>query len=480
MRYRPALLLLLVLAPHFAYAVSDPYGEGIKELYTNKNPKRAIELFQEARQKDPKSWAAVFMIGYAYRSALSDNKSALPYFRESMKMENGGDPQPPTELANCLTDLGMFDEAIPVFERAKVAHAKKSGSAPDWLLERMAYAYFRKGDLNSALAVAPNGSGMKEWLSPKTITLRWRINLRDGLTKIGAAGDSVVRITIPLDRPYQTIESFKTDLEQNGVTVKRVSGVGNRFIEIKRTADAWPETMTVDLRVKQTIMSLSPSSIQAVTKQNDPNYEYANDNGNGYYGLDNEEFQSKLRTAVKNGRSTAEKTKLVLEYLRSHFKYDERIAGGNVVEMFNSGQGDCGYYSEIAIGMVRSQRVPVRFVYGLNAGFNPPLPHAILEIYDGKRWFPADPQSGDMYGIIPPTYIPMTAYSSSGGFRRGSDNVAHIDIMQFFWTGSGTETLSVKIVHEFPAIAKRAMDDKTPSVTVPTVQSKSGGPVKRK
>ncbi len=480
MRYRVVILLLLALAPGFTYAGEDPYGEGIKELYTNKNPKRAIELFQEARRKDPKAWATVFMIGYAYRSGLQDNKSALPYLRESLKMENGGDPQPPTELAYCLTDLGMFEEAIPMFERAKAAHAKKSGSAPAWLLEGQAYSFFKKGDVASAFATAPSGSAMKEWLSPKTITIRWRIKLRDGLTKVGAGGDSTVRITIPLDRPYQTIESLQTDLAQNGVSVKRVSGVGNRFIEITRTGGEWPETMTFNLRVKQNVTSLAPSTVQAVTKQNDPNYEYANDNGNGYYGLDNDEFQSELRGAVKKGRSTAERTRLVLDYLRAHFKYDERIAGGNVVEMWKSGQGDCGYYSEIAIGMVRSQRVPVRFVYGLNAGFNPPLPHAILEIYDGKRWFPADPQSADMYGVILPTYIPMTAYSSSGGFRRGSDNIAHIDIMQFFWTGSGSETLDVKIVHEFPAVAKRAMAENTPNVSVPTVQSKAGGPVKRK
>jgi len=485
--FLPFLLLLSSADYPQNAAYQEAYSKGIHELYEANHPEGALEFFQEAVQRDASQWAGHFMIGYVLRQYLKRPEEALPYFQKSLTLNTQEDPQPYAQMAVCMMDLGRIDESMEWNRKAQAAYKAQNKPIDDWLIENYAWAYFKKGDSTTAFRIAPMASWLKKWLAPKKIDVRWDIKFAEALAKWNMLDKTRVRITLPLDRPYQTMDSFRFGASykqgQRQVTTSRVTAAagGNRFLEIRRRpSDEWPETIRLTITISQNMNSLVPTRPAGLQEAapGSPEYPYATEDRGGWYGINNPEFQEIVRNAASGGRTTGEKAELALGFLRRHFKYDTRIAFDNVFEMYKSGQGDCGYFTEITISFLRIMKVPVRFVYGLNAGFNPPLPHAIVEIYDAsnRRWFPHDPQTAELYGIIDPTYIPFSSFSArSYAIETGSDGVPEIDTMQFFWTGSGNDSLAVQIQNQgLASVSERSTDAAGPPAFLHLPSSQGG------
>jgi len=465
MRRLRFLLLFMLFSP--LRADGDEYSLGITELYTNNKPDRALPLFQADFRKHPDKWAAVFMIGYVQYAYYHKPDVALPYFQKALALNKENDPQPATLLGDVMRDLSRFDKALAYYNQAGQAFRARNQPVSDNVKYGIAFTYFKMGDAERAYKEAPPGNWLKSYLSPRTIDINWKINVGEGLAKWRLSDEKTIRISLPLDRPFQKLVSFEAKLPE-GFTSKRADNKDNRFLEVSRGNQPWPTTLAVSFRVTQNFKKMipRPAHLQAVDETS-PLWGFASENQGGFNSLDNPDFTNLVQRITANGKSTGEKLDLAYRYLRSHFKYEKRIADKNVYEILQSGQGDCGYYSAVAVGLGRALHVPVRFVYGLNSGFDPPLPHAIIEIYDAesRQWFPHDPQSDELYGIIDPTYIPTTAFpANSDSIGRGADGIWQIDIMQFFWAGSGNDTLAVTIKSETPAVASRAADE-TPHET---------------
>ncbi|PKL33669.1 MAG: hypothetical protein CVV45_06615 [Spirochaetae bacterium HGW-Spirochaetae-10] len=426
-----------------AGSYDDLYNSGIHSLYTLNRAEEARSFFEEASRTDDSRWQAHFMIGFIDRAYLKTPGRAIPYLQRAEQLSADTDHLPSLELAVAFSELEDASSAIRWNLKAQRLMREGGKGIDPWIGELLAYNYFQLGDTNRALAASSTG-WVHEYLQPRTVRLEWNIRLGRALRDWRLDAETKIRLTLPLDRPYQKITAFRISPIQG----RQMNEMGNRLIEIERPQSGWPETMRLELTVQQNMKSMSPSSL-AIAAPGTDLFAYASDNQGGYNALDNPEFTQMIRSVTSQGSNPGEKVKLAMNHLRSNFRYDSRIAEGNIYDMFQSGQGDCGYYSAIAVGFIRALGVPVRFVYGLNTGFDPPTPHAIIEIYDAKsgRWFPHDPQSKLLYGIINPTYIPFTAFdpSSNAFFRSSQDGVLIVDTTQFFWGGSGNDTLAVNI-----------------------------------
>lgn len=153
------------------------------------------------------------------------------------------------------------------------------------------------------------------------------------------------------------------------------------------------EQIRLQLSVDQNMRPIAshPAGLRRA-KPGDAEYAWASENADGLFALDNPEFIRKMNSLSAHVSTPGEKADVLLRHLRANFKYGEKPQGGNVSDWLEFGSGDCGYFTFIAIAMLRSG-IPVRGLYGVGPWTDPPpaLPHSILEIYDAStgRMVPA-------------------------------------------------------------------------------------------
>ncbi|TGL60252.1 transglutaminase domain-containing protein [Leptospira ognonensis] len=264
----------------------------------------------------------------------------------------------------------------------------------------------------------------------------------------------------------------------------RIAKRGNQFFEIEKSqSEEWPETIQLKFKVEQNLKSMTsrPAKLKAA-RAGDENYAWASENRDGLFALEDPEFIAKVNQITANGRTLGEKADLALSYLRSHYTYGERVSGDSVKEWLDQGTGDCGYFTYIAIGMLRALKIPVRGLYGIGpwADPAPALPHSILEIYDASKnqWFPHDPQSEQLFGVINTSYIPFTAGNpKQDAAVLSEDGVWEIDSVWFFWNGSGSDTISFGVQNTGNRIASRSLKlESTKKAPDYIKKVQSGGP----
>ncbi|TGN09846.1 transglutaminase domain-containing protein [Leptospira ilyithenensis] len=458
---------ILFLLHSFVYAQSaqEMYNQGIDLLYNRNRPESALTSFLKAYQSEPNIWSRPFMIGYTLKNYLKKPEEAIVYLEKSWDLNSEGDELPYKETVICLEQLGKIDQAISRNTKAQAALKSANKTPSPWFGENLSWLYWTKGDTDKALQFAPEGSWVKNQLAPRTIEIDWNIKITKLLSAWRLLDTDKIRITIPLDRPYQKLISANIDSTNSIVSSKRKSSRGNQFLELEKpTGTDWPEEIRLQLKLEQNLKTMTsrPAKLRPASPE-DPNYSWASENRDGLFSLDDPEFLKKVEEITANGKTTGEKAELALQYLRKNYKYGERVEGKSIKEWLDQGTGDCGYFTYIAIGMLRALKIPVRGVYGLGPWNDPSpaLPHSILEIYDASKdqWFPHDPQSDQLYGVINPSYIAFTAGNpKQDAAALAEDGVWEIDTVWFFWNGSGKETLSYTVnVKNQNQIASRSL-----------------------
>jgi tetratricopeptide (TPR) repeat protein len=483
------LILFFTTTLLFAQSGTDYYNKGIDLLYNKNKPNDALEAFTKANVLEPNSWSKPFMIGYTLKNYLQKPAEALPFLEKSWDLNAEGDELPYKETIICLEQNRKLDDAIARNLKAQSSLKTLNKTPSAWFQENLAWLYYSKGDTNKAIQYAPEGSWIKEQLSPKVISIDWNIQLTKLLSAWNITDGNTLRITLPIDRPYQKILSVNLTSEGNALRINRLSKRGNQFLQLeKSTGIEWPDEISLTLKIEQNLKSMTtrPAKLRA-SQPNDPNYAWASENRDGLFALDDPEFIDQVNQITANGRTLGEKADLALSYLRSHYAYGERVSGNSVKEWLDQGTGDCGYFTYIAIGMLRALKIPVRGLYGIGPWSDPApaLPHSILEIYDASKnqWFPHDPQSEQLFGVINSSYIPFTAGNpKQDAAVLGDDGIWEIDSVWFFWNGSGKDTISFQVDSQSNnRIASRSLNlgetKKTPDY-IKIVQSGGPPPVK--
>lgn len=457
------ILSTFALSAAFAETGQDAYNRGLDQLYKQNQPEAALESFKRANSLEGGQWSRPFMVGFTLKAYLKRFDEALPYLARAVSLHKDGEELPYKEYVQCLELLRKLDEAIAQNELAqrKIKAAGKTPSA--WFPENLGWLYWLKGDFEKAQQYSPPGSWVRNQLTDRTISIDWRIKLPLLLEEWRLADQKTIRLTLPIDRGFQKLTSAKFSAVGGKIQTRRVNRRGNHFLEITRLGEKWPAELRMQLTIKQTLRPIArhPAGL-APSKPGDPNYAWASENNNGLFALDDPEFVARVEEIAAPGRTTGEKADLLLNYLRANFKYGDKPSSGNVKDWLAYGSGDCGYFTFIAIGMLRAIHVPVRGLYGVGPWSDPApaLPHSILEIYDAStgQWFPHDPQSETYFGIINPSYVPFTAGSPKNEAGvLADDKIWEIDTVWFFWNGSGKDTISYDVRLDNGSVANRSI-----------------------
>lgn len=437
----------------FSQSADEAYQRGIQLLYQAGRPQEALAQFRAAHALDPAPWSRAFMIGYTLKQYLSRPEEALAYFEEAWRRNSELNELPYKETILCLEQLQRFPEAIERNRSAQAALRTAGKPIPPWFAENIAFLHFQSGDLESARRLAPSGGWTAAQLAPRIIEIDWNLRFVQLLQAWRIDTVDRVRLTLPIERDYQILKSVRVQVSGGpGVRTRRLSARGNSFLELQRTGGRWPERVRLRLNVEQRVVrsiSTRPAGL-AAAHPGDPVHAWASENKNGLFSLENAAFRARIREITGAGATSGEKAELALRWLRANFRYGEKPEGGAVADWLEYGSGDCGYYTFIAIAMLRALDIPVRGVYGLNPWSDPApaLPHSIIEIYDVStgRWFPHDPQSDALYGVINPAYVAFTAGNpAQDAAVRAPDGVWELDTVWFFWEGSGRDTLAYTV-----------------------------------
>jgi hypothetical protein len=446
------ILAAALFSPILAQSGQESYNQGIDLLYKQNRPEEALEKFQAALAAEPDSWSRPFMVGYTLKAYLKKPEEALGYLEKAAGLARGEDEVAYREYVQCLEILKQFDDAIAQNLAGQQALRAKGKTPSAWFVENLAWVYYLKGDIANAARYAPSGSWVASQIADRTIEIDWKLRLTQLLESWRISDQKTIRLTLPIDRPYQKLTSARvTSLGREKIRTRRVAGRGNQFVEITRLGEKWPDQIRLQLTVDQNMRPIAshPAGLRRA-RPGEPEYAWASENADGLFALDNPEFIEKMNRLSAGASTPGEKADVLLRHLRANFKYGEKPQGGNVNDWLEFGSGDCGYFTFIAIAMLRSQGIPVRGLYGVGPWTDPPpaLPHSILEIYDAStgRWFPHDPQSDNLFGIINPSYVPFTAGSPKNDAAVfADDKVWEIDTVWFFWSGSGKDTIAYNV-----------------------------------
>lgn len=410
---------------------------------------KKIETLQAREAENPQDWKIPFKIGQIYKHERKDCARALPAYERSAEKSGYREAQVLIEMGFCSSKLGQNEKTIQAFER----HLALTGGRLDSEKARslLASAYLRDGHPEKALPFAKPGSPAWIRASDKTMRLEMKIAWKEALGRFRLENEKKIRITLPLDRPYQRLLSYEIKSTGRGVEVSRepvVVGL-NRYAEISR-GDAWPDEIVLTMLVSQRVASIFEGSgpeMRVVHEAASPLYAEASFNPDNEYSLNDEEFLRIVDASYHRDSPVDVGVRESMDYLRSHFKYArrrlQRKAGALAV--WKSGQGDCGFYSMLAMAMLRARGIPVRRLYGLNI-LRDGSTHVIVEMYDDRtrQWFPHDPIIAHYFGFINPMYIPFSSDLHVHG-RKRIDGVAHIDTPEFFWIGNRPDRLRFEV-----------------------------------
>lgn len=480
----PGILIILSmvsLAPERGAAQrsgAQIYNEGIQLLYQQNQPEQAVELFEQANRLEPNDWTRPFMVGYTRFRYLNQPDQALPFFDLAVQRNSALEEIAFRERIQCLERLDRFEQALAANREAQAAYRRNGRDPGPWFQENAAYLHWQLGDPDAARQLAPPGSWVAEQVAPKSIRIDWNLNFARLLREWRLDTQRSIRITLPIDRPYQKLISVRISAPRGSpIRQQRRSSRGNNFLQLTRSG-AWPETLRLQLVVRQEARTMAPRRPHDFrpVDANDPNFAWASENKDGLFSLEDPRFTERMRRITANAQTTGEQVEQSLDWLRANFRYGDKPSGGVIEDWIQHGSGDCGYYTYIAIAMLRHFRVPVRGLYGIGPWNDPTpaLPHSIVEIYDAGsgQWIPHDPQVRNSMGVINPAYVAFTAANpKQDAGAPAADGVWEIDSVWFFWTGSGRETLSFTVQTEGSQIATRSV--------APTPLAPPGAPANR-
>jgi transglutaminase-like putative cysteine protease len=465
------LLLFFITSTITSQDFWNQYKIGFDELYTKKNVSRAEQIFNDLINNYPDQWLPYFQLGIIQKNFYKNPSNALPHFIKAYNLSNSSDYNAPLYLGLTYFDLKEYNMAEQYIKYSLKIAQNQQQKTENWIYDYLCWLAILKGDLQTAKQYAYS-DWYKQFLADKMIIINWYIDFLNPIRQWNLEQEPLLRITLPLDRNYQELIFYEITTNGNPINgvVKNIEG--NRVFEIQKPYDGWFNHINIQFKVKQKMISLKPDNLYSY--QTEAQKIWATDNRNGFYSLSDQRFLNLMESITQSGRTLQDKVILSMKYLQTHFRYGNRKPANTIYEMLLNQEGDCGYFTEIAIGMIRYLKIPVRFIYGIHTLNNPVLPHAITEIYDGtnRRWFPNDPQNLAFYGLIVPGYIPFTVLNQDGyAIFRNQDGYVTIDISQFFWYGS-QKTLNIKVDYSSDSpIVHRSILQKPDFIQIPQPQT---------
>ena len=288
------------------------------------------------------------------------------------------------------------------------------------------YYYKQKNNIKKALyyaKLAGRHTRIYKRLSPRILTLTLNLRFRKMMERHLAHRyqPGIIRITLPIDRPYQKILSVTSK-----PAYRRIFKVKDRnYIEFDFTG-GYPERLIIAIRVKYKVVNAMPKRIVAVTDPNAEQYYYTK-NATRQYDINNPILIRFIKKLTAKKRTLKEKVIAVWRWLprNLHFK------GSLIRQMRRSGRyrklppirkisdvyryrycRDCGDISDLFIGLMRILKIPARRLGTMT--------HIQAEIYNAEtgRWMYIEPQGLVPLGLNPAKSTLMFGYRMKHGERH--------------------------------------------------------------
>lgn len=405
--------------------------------------RKLIARHEAAEAAEPANWRHPFAIGQAYKHKLMDCASALVAYERAIQKSSHTEFRPIIEAWSCLKKQGDESRILYHFDQ----YLSQGGKIEDEKHRESAARLFAAfGRPERVLELAKEGTQLYNRHSAKIITIQMRIGFVNALKKHKSTDADIVRLAMPLERAYQKLLSWSIVPvgKANGFTVlPNLVQVGeNRYAELRRSG-AWPQELDVRVQVEQSPVSLIANGTidaQPVTNPTTVNYAEATHNPENWYSLDDPDFVALASQIVEGAASSHDKVVRLLDYERAHFRHAPRLLkrSDGAYKVLKSGQGDCGYFSFVAMALLRTQRYPTRFLYGMGIFSAGNSPHAIIEVFDKAKsqWIPIEPQSKKKFGASKPNFVVFTTAIHKHGTQR-IDGILHFDTPRFHWDTNG-------------------------------------------
>ena len=394
-----------------------------------------LEKLIANEKENPSDWKIPYQIGQIFKHKKKSCSSALPHYERALEKSGHREIRLIVEAGSCQLALGDPQGALAHMEKFLSLGGKPESPVARGYTARL---FFQNGMPDKALEYADKGTSLYNKLSPKVFRLEWKLALAYEMNRGKRKADTVLRLTLPFEAPYQHLASWSIQsanpAEQSWMSVAQQPIVfgENQYAELRRIGPAWPEEIVLTLEVHQTpysIFSHGRPEVLAATDVNSPFFDAANLNPRNMFSLSEPEFQAMGVTAIEGASSNTDKLRNIMNYVRRHMKYAPRKVKSSegALAILKSGQGDCYFYTLTAMGLARTQHLAVRSLYGVTFN-NQGSTHVILEAYDANRaeWFPVDPQASAYFGRINAMYVPFSRHPQSHGVRR-FDGILHID-----------------------------------------------------
>jgi hypothetical protein len=144
-----------------------------------------------------------------------------------------------------------------------------------------------------------------------------------------------------------------------------------------------------------------------------------------------QEMEIKASELVEGVKYKAEAVLRILDFVHNHVTYDLNVGGDYLLKaswVYENAVGTCDEYSVLAAALLRSIRIPVRFVHGYVksdrlGGYGP---HSYLEVYLSGEWLPFDP-TWSQYGLVDISHINFMT-SASPVFLMSSVSYKYRDV----------------------------------------------------
>jgi len=439
----------------------------ITEVFRNeyKFPEKALPYIEDGLVHYPDSIDLTLNKALIYDD-LKELDNAIKYFEKTLSLHKSQDKTPASWLLLTVASYYLFhlkeknyDRALTILEEAidEQNNVKDKDTARDWICyglyhkkdydkyiplteeyiqtglsndaksahaDRLANLFFNQGNFEKTKKYAEIVTG-DFWLKPlfkeKTITLNahFRLNkIMKDYFPYHKKGEYI--IPLPINTIYQTLLSVKSKPEY-----KKLEKDGRYNLLYFDFTGGYPETLELTFSIKMNMVSINEQAIESITDKNDPLYEYAYLK-NDYYDIDNPIIKDKTNEIVKSAKNDYEKVKLIHQWVSENVRhilnikeYQSYDKNGNLIfdtskipeykkvsEIMISKIGHCHHISDLFIGMVRTQNIPVDKIWGIaisadtNIKSGTAHEHYTVELFDKnkKEWFYVEPQDKKFFG----------------------------------------------------------------------------------
>lgn len=140
---------------------------------------------------------------------LKEATGSALFLEKAARLARGEDEVAYREYVQCLEILKQYDEAIAQNLAGQKALQNNGKTPSAWFTENLAWAYYLKGDIANAARYAPPGTWVASQIADRNIEIDWKLRLTQLLESWRLSDQKTIRLTLPIDRPYQKLTSAR-------------------------------------------------------------------------------------------------------------------------------------------------------------------------------------------------------------------------------------------------------------------------------